>query len=217
MTTEFNPLRYFISTFDVQLSLKDTTGKKFKVTPDIRPGYIIAKEGATVVSTEALADGGSKLTWSDGTVEYLDSDGRYHRADGPAVTGQWSDGPVEIWALNGTPHRENGPAIKMQGNEYWFICGVHNGFASRVDKEQAGHWGGPALKIDGISVYFENGYPVMLLVPNDYFKGFADLEDGYGGDCSISNPIPKEHRVEGTYACYKCTNGVAVYENWWQQ
>ena len=48
---------------------------------------------------------------------YQDSEGRYHRVDGPAVI--WPSGQQEWW-VNGKRHRENDPAyIGADGSQEW--------------------------------------------------------------------------------------------------
>ena len=48
---------------------------------------------------------------------YKDSEGRYHRVDGPAVI--WPSGQQEWW-VNGKRHRENDPAyIGADGSQEW--------------------------------------------------------------------------------------------------
>lgn len=53
-----------------------------------------------------------------GTIRYSNSDGIYHREDGPAVIK--TDG-YKSWWINGLLHREDGPAkIYSDGDvEYW--------------------------------------------------------------------------------------------------
>lgn len=44
-----------------------------------------------------------------GFYKWVDSDGVYHREDGPAV--EWEDGS-KLWYTKGIRHRENGPAAE---------------------------------------------------------------------------------------------------------
>jgi len=70
--------------------------------------------------------------------------GKYHRADGPAVT--YSDG-YQAWWLNGERHREDGPAvIYSNGYQAWYL----NDKRHRTD--------GPAvINSDGTKRYYLNG------------------------------------------------------------
>ena len=75
---------------------------------------------------------------------YKDSEGRYHRVDGPAVI--WPSGTQE-WRINGKLHRENGPAvIYVDGMLEWYI----NNGRHRED--------GPAvIHADGSQEWWLNG------------------------------------------------------------
>jgi len=54
----------------------------------------------------------------DGTKTYINSKGKYHRLDGPAI--EWSDG-TKCWYKKGLRHREEGPAIEFtNGDKYWY-------------------------------------------------------------------------------------------------
>jgi hypothetical protein len=50
---------------------------------------------------------------------WRNSNGDYHRDDGPAI--EWFDGD-KAWYQNGKLHREDGPALHHHdGNKYWFL------------------------------------------------------------------------------------------------
>ena len=49
-----------------------------------------------------------------GTKRWYDSDGKWHREDGPAI--EWADGG-KFWCKHGKYHREDGPAIE-EANGY---------------------------------------------------------------------------------------------------
>jgi hypothetical protein len=58
---------------------------------------------------------------------YYNSEGEYHRIDGPAVTYHNGD---KGWYINGKTHRENGPAVEyVNGDKSWYI----NGRKHRLD------------------------------------------------------------------------------------
>lgn len=53
---------------------------------------------------------------------WQDSDGRFHRRNGPAV--QWDDGE-KVWYIHGQFHRENGPAIEQSdGRTEYYLFGI---------------------------------------------------------------------------------------------
>ena len=53
------------------------------------------------------------------TLFYKNSDGKYHREDGPAII--WKNGTQE-WFLHGKRHRTDGPAIVYaDGTEAWYL------------------------------------------------------------------------------------------------
>jgi len=80
----------------------------------------------------------------DGTVEYRNKDGKYHREDGPAV--EYTNGD-KFWYINGKRHREDGPAAEFdEGDKFWFL----NGERHRED--------GPAIEWSNSNdEYFLNG------------------------------------------------------------
>ena len=52
---------------------------------------------------------------------YYNSNGEFHRIDGPAV--EWHDG-TKSWYQNGQRHRTDGPAIEQSdGIKEWYING----------------------------------------------------------------------------------------------
>ena len=58
---------------------------------------------------------------SFGTRRYYNSNGEFHRIDGPAV--EYSDGD-NYWYQNGQKHRTDGPAIeRTNGYKAWYING----------------------------------------------------------------------------------------------
>lgn len=96
-----------------------------------------AEAGTTLVESPTCT------VYRDGSEVWLDSDGEYHRDDGPAVT-DWEegeswyqhgvlhcdDGPARIypngdeeWYQHGVLHREDGPAIVEGGHEEWYLNG----------------------------------------------------------------------------------------------
>ena len=59
---------------------------------------------------------------SFGTRRYYNSNGEFHRIDGPAV--EWTNGN-KLWCQNGLKHRTDGPAIELtDGTKEWYINGV---------------------------------------------------------------------------------------------
>jgi len=61
--------------------------------------------------------------WIDknGTKKWYNSNGEYHREDGPAI--EWTNGSKE-WFRNGKRHREDGPGWEgSDGNKAWYIDG----------------------------------------------------------------------------------------------
>ena len=70
--------------------------------------------------------------------------GKYHRADGPAI--EWADG-TKYWFLNGEQHRIDGPAIEFaDGTKYWLLNDKYH----RTD--------GPALEYaNGDKYWYLNG------------------------------------------------------------
>jgi hypothetical protein len=76
-----------------------------------------------------------------GNVFYYNSNGNYHRLDGPAI--EHANGAKEWW-VDGKRHREDGPAIEMmiEGGKYWYInCKLH-----RLD--------GPAIQYNNKGKYW---------------------------------------------------------------
>jgi len=76
--------------------------------------------------------------------KWLNSDGEFHREDGPAV--EYADG-YKSWWINGKYHREDGPAIEYtSGDKQWWI----NGKLHRED--------GPAIEYaSGYKSWWING------------------------------------------------------------
>lgn len=73
----------------------------------------------------ALIDalGGYIETGPDRTVRYYDSEGKLHRANGPAVV--YASG-ARSWYRHGIRHREDGPAIvHADGSRSWWVNGKH--------------------------------------------------------------------------------------------
>ncbi len=65
----------------------------------------------------------SKVTKTilDNRVEYRNSEGEFHRTDGPAI--ERVDGTKEWW-LNGKRHREDGAAVEYSsGTKWWYLNG----------------------------------------------------------------------------------------------
>lgn len=54
-------------------------------------------------STERQRRGGPSTVWSDGTQEWVDGNGKFHRIDGPAII--WADGREE-WYLFGEEYTD---------------------------------------------------------------------------------------------------------------
>jgi len=71
----------------------------------------------------------SKKVWAFGEICYYNSEGQYHRIDGPAV--EWPDGNNgftvgigESWYINGKHHRLDGPAVRWSNRDnFWYIYG----------------------------------------------------------------------------------------------
>jgi hypothetical protein len=86
----------------------------------------------------------NKIVLPDGTIEYRNDKGEYHREDGPAV--EWNNSTKE-WYINGKLHREDGPAIEYSnGTKFWYL----NGKRHRTD--------GPAvIWEDGDKWWYING------------------------------------------------------------
>jgi len=85
-----------------------------------------------------------KTVLENGTVEYVDCNGKYHREDGPAVE---SVNGNQYWFINGVVHREDGPAVEyMNGPKHWYIDGCRH----RED--------GPAIELaNGEKQWYING------------------------------------------------------------
>jgi len=61
------------------------------------------------------------ITDKSGNKYWLNSKGKRHREDGPAM--EWPDGS-KFWYQNGEQHREDGPAVEFaNGGNFWFING----------------------------------------------------------------------------------------------
>ena len=86
-----------------------------------------------------------------GTKFWFDSDGKYHREDGPAA--EWSNGN-KWWCKHGQFHREDGPAIKWTRGGKWFIHG-------KLHRE------------DGPAIDYHNGYKYY------YLEGIKYTEEEY--------------------------------------
>src|SRR5699024_932402 len=85
----------------------------------------------------------------DGTMTWLNSDGKLHRVNGPAIIG--GDGSQQ-WLQDGRPHRIGGPAnISANGVESW----SRKGELHRTD--------GPAIiGQDGAERWYLYGQPLRL-------------------------------------------------------
>ena len=54
---------------------------------------------------------------------HIDSDGKYHREDGPAI--EYSNGS-KVWYRHGKWHREDGPAIEYSsGEKFYYLEDIH--------------------------------------------------------------------------------------------
>jgi len=74
----------------------------------------------------------TKEIGADGSIRYHNSDGAFHREDGPAVIHANSR---KEWWLDGERHREDGPAlIWADGSESWYINNVYYKFESYVNE-----------------------------------------------------------------------------------
>ena len=84
-----------------------------------------------------------KKVFPGGTIEYKNSNGQLHRADGPAFI--YADG-AQSWWVNGQRHRTDGPAfIWADGTQAWYL----NGQLHRTD--------GPAyIWADGTQAWYLN-------------------------------------------------------------
>ena len=57
-----------------------------------------------------------------GTIEYINENGEWHREDGPAII---RTNGYEAWYINGKSHREDGPArIWSDGDGWYFLNGI---------------------------------------------------------------------------------------------
>jgi hypothetical protein len=55
----------------------------------------------------------------NGSICYYNSNGQFHRLDGPAIV--WTNGTKE-WLINNKRHRESGPAIEYNnGTKFWYL------------------------------------------------------------------------------------------------
>lgn len=78
------------------------------------------------MSHDALIDAlsGYIETGPDGTVRYYDSEGKLHRANGPAVV--YATG-ARAWYRHGYRHREDGPVVvHADGSTPWWVNGKHH-------------------------------------------------------------------------------------------
>ena len=71
-----------------------------------------------------LEGGCYKKEFDSGTIRYYDSDGSFHRLDGPCCIypdGDW------FWCYHGKDHRWNGPAGYFNGEyEYWIMVKLYS-------------------------------------------------------------------------------------------
>ena len=91
---------------------------------------------------------------------HIDSDGKYHREDGPAV--EYSDGS-KSWYIHGERHREDGPACEYScGTKWWY----KHGKAHRED--------GPAYeKANGYKYYWLED---IEYTEKEYWKKIKELK-----------------------------------------
>ena len=61
-----------------------------------------------------------RLVLPDGSIEWRNSQGKYHREDGPAR--EWPTG-VKAWYRNGRLDREDGPAMEGPLAKVWYRNG----------------------------------------------------------------------------------------------
>jgi len=96
----------------------------------------------------------TKTVLSNGTIEYRNEKGEYHRLDGPAV--ESLDG-YKVWCQHGQRHRLDGPAVEYSnGGKRWY----QHGKLHRLD--------GPAIEeVDGFKEWWVEG---VQLVKEDSFK-----------------------------------------------
>ena len=74
----------------------------------------------------------TKEVGADGSIRYYNSDGNFHREDGPAVI---YSNKSKLWFLNGELHREDGPAIIWEdGTKAWWLCDDCYDFNAYVNK-----------------------------------------------------------------------------------
>ena len=79
----------------------------------------------------------------DGSRRYYNTDGQFHRTDGPAV--EYPNGS-KFWYQNDQLHRTDGPAIESTGVKEWY----QNGQLHRTD--------GPAVAYaNGVKRWYING------------------------------------------------------------
>lgn len=65
------------------------------------------------------------ITDSMGNRLWKNSQGYYHREDGPAYIAASANGLI-MWCINGEFHRLNGPAVTHHnGKEEWWVNGYH--------------------------------------------------------------------------------------------
>jgi hypothetical protein len=90
----------------------------------------------------------SKFKIFDGSKEWFNDRGQFHRLDGPAY--ERKDGS-NFWFANGELHREDGPAGEYtDGTKMWYL----NGKPHRLD--------GPAVEhADGTKDWYINGRPYL--------------------------------------------------------
>ena len=97
---------------------------------------------------------------------YLDTKGRLHRDDGPAIV--WSSGTKQ-WYQHGERHRDEGPAvIWASGTKVWYQHDrIHRDDGpAMINKEGMKHWyqhgkrhrdDGPAIVYDGTKQWYQHG------------------------------------------------------------
>ena len=92
-------------------------------------------------------------------IEYINSNGKTHREDGPAVI--YDDGSKEWW-VNGKLHRTDGPAIEyVNGEKIWYV----NGKLHRTD--------GPAIEdVDDEKIWYINN---LWYDERDYWRKLYEM------------------------------------------
>jgi hypothetical protein len=136
----------------------------------------------------------SKLTISsNGTKEWRNEQGFFHREDGPAYE---QAAGIKFWYIHGQLHREDGPAVEyINGHKEWWV----NGFRHRED--------GPAVEYyDGSKQWMVNDTLHRLDGPAIEY----DDDDGLKSWYIDGQKIEEENFPEAVIMFFlKCNNEAA--------